>query len=79
MSLEGTTGLGLDTAKWPVGWFKGGSEPGVLSRSYFARSASGQEIVVSLMINDPKTPVNDSAQASELLTLAAGAFQLAER
>jgi hypothetical protein len=78
MSLEGTTGLGLDRKQWPEGWFKGGSEPGVISRSYYASNSQGQKFVVSFMINDLAVAINDSTRASELLTLAAGAFQLAE-
>lgn len=36
LSLTGTTELGLAADRWSVGYFKGGSEPGVLSRTLVA-------------------------------------------
>ncbi|MGP3977144.1 serine hydrolase [Streptomyces sp. 8N114] len=78
LSLMGTRTLGLDTDAWPTGWFKGGSEPGVISRNFMAGSASGKTYVVSLSVSDRKENVSNSATAAELLALSAGAFELAE-
>jgi hypothetical protein len=78
LSQQGTIELGLAEARWPVGWFKGGSEPGVLSRSYLATTADGRTFVVSMMISDPAASVNDAAHVAELLALGTGAFQLME-
>lgn len=78
LSLMGTRNLGLDEETWPVGWFKGGSEPGVISRNFVAGSAeSGETYVVSIMVSDPNEDVSAEADVSELLAVAAGAFEIA--
>ncbi|MDT0441829.1 serine hydrolase [Streptomyces johnsoniae] len=76
LSLMGTRILGLDTETWPTGWFKGGSEPGVVTRSFMAASATGETYVVSVLASDPENNVSDAATVSELLALSAGAFHL---
>ncbi|TDC19664.1 serine hydrolase [Streptomyces sp. 8K308] len=76
LSLMGTRILGLDTAAWPVGWFKGGAEPGVLSRSVLAQAADGRTFAVSAMVSDPARNVGGATAVSELLALLAGAFRL---
>jgi hypothetical protein len=77
MSLMGTRILGLDEDAWPVGWFKGGSEPGVISRSFLAGSAeSGETYVVSVLASDPAEEVSNTASVAELMALSAGAFEL---
>ncbi len=76
LSLMGTRILGLDTETWPTGWFKGGSEPGVVTRSFLAASATGETYVVSVLAGDPENNVSDAATVSELLALCAGAFRL---
>jgi hypothetical protein len=76
LSLMGTRILGLDEETWPVGWFKGGSEPGVISRNFLATSGeSGETYVVSVMASDPEQNMNESV-VTELLALSAGAFEL---
>jgi hypothetical protein len=57
---------------------QGGSEPGVLSRSYLATTTDGRTFVVSMMISDPAASVNDADHVAELLALGSGAFQLME-
>ncbi|WP_405802825.1 serine hydrolase [Streptomyces sp. NBC_01187] len=79
LSLMGTRTLGLDTDAWPTGWFKGGSEPGVISRNFMVESASGNTYVVSMSVSDPKENVSNSDKAAELLALSAGAFELADK
>jgi len=37
-------GLGLDPSEWPTVWFKGGSEPGVLTLGYMATNEQGSDV-----------------------------------
>lgn len=46
-------GLNLDMSRFPTVWFKGGSEPGVVTLNYLARTADDRTVVVSLMVSDP--------------------------
>ena len=66
----------LDPARWPTVWFKGGSEPGVLTLGYLATNSKGQTFVVVAMLSDPAAALSPSAQ-SELLAIVRGAFELA--
>ena len=59
-------GIELKPATWPRIWFKGGSEPGVLTLSYLARDSSGKTYVVVMMLANPKTSI---ASSSTLLGL----------
>ncbi|MCK2215429.1 serine hydrolase [Actinomadura sp. ATCC 31491] len=70
-------GLGLDPARWPRVWFKGGSEPGVLGLSFLARTAEGRTYVVALMGVSPEAPFDERTTGLELVALARGAFTLA--
>jgi len=88
-SLEGTPGLSplnsilsandggiaLNSSTWPRVWFKGGSEPGVLTLGYLARDEAGTSYVVIVMLSNP---VKALATASTLLGLGvvAGSFKL---
>jgi Beta-lactamase enzyme family/ORF 12 gene product N-terminal len=67
--------LGLDPAQWPTVWFKGGSEPGVLTLGYLATDSKGQTFVVVAMLSDPSAGLPPSATAG-LLAIAQGAFGL---
>jgi beta-lactamase class A len=69
-------GLGLDRATWPTVWFKGGSEPGVLTMGFLARSATGKTFVVTALTGDPRKPLDEAAAARELLALIGGSFTL---
>lgn len=72
-------GIGVSPAAFPAVWFKGGSEPGVLTLNYLAQAADGSLITASLMLSDPAHPLPESTSAQALavlrgsLTLAAGA------
>ncbi|GIH77933.1 serine hydrolase [Planobispora longispora] len=68
--------IGLDRKKWPLVWAKGGSELGVLDLAYLARSAKGRTYLVTSLTNDPKTPLDESKAAPELISLDRGAFAL---
>ncbi len=46
-------GIGLSRATWPLVWFKGGSEQGVLTLGFLARRADGTVAVVTLLLSDP--------------------------
>ncbi|GAB2934518.1 serine hydrolase [Nonomuraea fastidiosa] len=70
-------GIGLDRAKWPTVWFKGGSEPGLLDVGYLARTAGGRTYVVTAMAVDHKTPLGNVATL-EQVALARSAFTLAD-
>jgi Beta-lactamase enzyme family len=69
-------GLKLDAKLWPTVWFKGGSEPGVLTLGFFARGASGQGVVVVTMMSDTTQVLDEQAAVLELLELTRNAFTL---
>jgi hypothetical protein len=53
-------GLGLVRSEWPTVWFKGGSEPGVLTLGYMATNSKGQTFVVSAMLSSATVPLAPS-------------------
>jgi hypothetical protein len=69
-------GIGLSSSQWPAVWFKGGSEPGVLTLNYLATARGGRTYVVSVLTANPSSPVPDAA-ALTLLSAIRGAFTLA--
>jgi hypothetical protein len=69
-------GIGLDRTTYPLVWFKGGSEPGVLTVNYLARASTGQLLVSSLMLADPGRAFDEAAIIGEVLALARGGIQL---
>jgi len=68
-------GLGLDPSKWPTVWFKGGSEPGVLTLGYMATNRKGQTFVVSAMLSNATAALPPSSTFA-LVDAVAGAFGL---
>ena len=68
-------GIGLDPAQWPTVWFKGGSEPGVLTLGYLATNSKGQTFVVVAMLSDPYGLIPSSSM-TELPAIVQGAFGL---
>jgi hypothetical protein len=46
-------GIGLSRTTWPLVWFKGGSEQGVLTLGFLARRADGTVAVVTVLLSDP--------------------------
>ncbi|MFD5824659.1 serine hydrolase [Lentzea sp. NPDC060358] len=69
-------GLRLDRAAFPEVWFKGGSEPGVLTLNYLARTADGRVFVASVMVSDPVTALNEGVVAARGIAVAKGAMAL---
>ncbi|MEU8177055.1 serine hydrolase [Microbispora hainanensis] len=72
-------GLGLDADAWPTVWYKGGSEPGVLSMGFLARDAAGRTYVVTALTSDPRTALDETSAAPELLALVRGSFAMLAR
>jgi beta-lactamase class A len=72
-------GISLSATTWPKIWFKGGSEPGVLTLGYLAGDAHGNTFVVIALTEDTVAPVQEPL-AVELRALDAisGAFGLLE-
>jgi beta-lactamase class A len=68
-------GLGLDPSEWPTVWFKGGSEPGVVTIGYLATNSKGQTFVVSAMLSDATAALAPSADIA-LADAVASAFRL---
>jgi beta-lactamase class A len=71
-------GLPLGPGQWRTVWFKGGSEPGVLTLNYLATTRSGQTYVVSVLAANPTAPIPASA-GLKLLSAVSGALTLAAR
>ncbi|HET9140757.1 serine hydrolase [Actinophytocola sp.] len=69
-------GLGLDRSRFPTVWFKGGSEPGVLTLNYLTGTSTGDTFVTSLMISDPNAALDADRTVGRSLAIIKGAFQL---
>jgi beta-lactamase class A len=70
-------GMSLDPSQWGPVWFKGGSEPGVLTLTYLATTRGGQSYVVSVLAENPAAPIAQTAASLTLLSAIKGAFELA--
>ena len=53
-------GLQLDPAQWKTTWFKGGSEPGILTLAYLATTQTGQSYVVTVLAENPSQPIDEA-------------------
>ncbi len=62
-------GIGVARRTLPTVWFKGGSEPGVLTLNHLVRDARGRVFVSSVMAADPAKPLPAAATA-ELTAIA---------
>ena len=71
-------GIALSANTWSRVWFKGGSEPGVLTLGYLARDNAGKTFVVVVMLENPSKPI---ASSTTLLGLGVvtGALNLLHR
>jgi hypothetical protein len=69
-------GIGLHARQWPRVWFKGGSEPGVLTLNYLATTRGGRTYLVSVLAENPSAPISPQATLT-LLSAIKGAFTLA--
>jgi len=72
-------GLGLDAAQWQTTWFKGGSEPGVLTLNYLATTRSGHTYVVSALAENASAPIDKAGASLDMASAIKGAFALAAR
>ena len=70
-------GLGLSSTTWPTVWFKGGSEPGVVTLGYLARDSQGRAFVVTALASNPHSPI-DGGSTLVLRGLIRSAFNLLE-
>lgn len=68
-------GIGLDPSKWHGVWFKGGSEPGVVTLGYLATNKQGETFVVVAMVSNPNAALSPLS-TGELLAVDKGAFGL---
>jgi hypothetical protein len=68
-------GIGLDPSEWPTVWFKGGSEPGVLTLGYLATNRQGKTFAVVAMVSNPNAALSPLSP-SELAAVIKGAFGL---
>ena len=71
-------GIDLSATTWPRIWFKGGSEPGVLTLGYLARDNRGQTFVVIAFTENPVAALS-AASTLQLLAVEQGAFELLHR
>jgi hypothetical protein len=71
--------LALDPAQWKTTWFRGGSEPGVLTMAYLATTRTGHSYVVTVLAEDPSQPIDETIAAPVMLSAIKGAFTLAAR
>ncbi|ATE54702.1 serine hydrolase [Actinosynnema pretiosum] len=69
-------GIALPSARFPTVWFKGGSEPGVLTLSYLARRDDGTLLTASAMLSDPENALDEATAAAQVLAVLRGALQL---
>jgi beta-lactamase class A len=72
-------GLALDPAQWQTTWFKGGSEPGVLTLTYLATTRTGQSYVVTALAENPSQPIDENVAIPVMLSAIKAAFTLAAR
>ena len=68
--------LNLDPSQWSSTWFKGGSEPGVLTLNYLATTRTDQTYMVSVLTANPAAPIPPTATI-QLIGAVKGAFALA--
>jgi beta-lactamase class A len=72
-------GLQLDPSQWRTTWFKGGSEPGVLTLAFLATTRTGHSYVVTVLADNPSQPLDQATAIPAILTAVKEAFTLAAR
>ncbi len=65
-------GISFDRTTWPYVAYKGGSEPGVISTTWYLQRRDGRAFVLSIVLNDPHRTISTLAEAS----IAAAAVNL---
>jgi hypothetical protein len=72
------TAKAFNPAQWKTTWFKGGSEPGVLTLTYLATTRTGHSYVVAVLASNPSAPIfNPAITVPAVLSAIKGAFTLA--
>jgi beta-lactamase class A len=69
--------MSLDPNQWRSVWYKGGSEPGVLTLNYLATTRDGRSYVVSVLAENPAASIQETAAELTLISAIKGAFELA--
>jgi len=72
LSIETGT-IGLGPPAWRTVWFKGGSEPGVLTLGWLATNRRGRTFVVEAMVTNPDV-VLSATSITDLVAIARRAF-----
>lgn len=67
--------IGLARSTWPTIWFKGGSEPGVLTLGWLATNARGETFVVEAMVSNPRVALA-TASITDLVAIERRVFGL---
>jgi len=71
-------GLGLNPTAYPTVWFKGGSEPGVLTVNWMVRAANGRTVVISSMLGNPTANINEFSAIGVLFAITRAAVTLSQ-
>ncbi len=71
--------MSLAASQWRSVWFKGGSEPGVLTLNYLATTRGGKSYLVSVLTQNPTAALSETKAELTLISAVTGAFQLAAR
>ncbi|BCJ32735.1 hypothetical protein Athai_02380 [Actinocatenispora thailandica] len=71
--------IGLNRRRFPMVWYKGGSEPGVLTVNFLAGTDRGEQLAASLLLSDPERSLDEAALLPEVIALARGGLELAAR
>ncbi|MFF3002501.1 serine hydrolase [Kitasatospora sp. NPDC057940] len=69
-------GLNLAPSRFPTVWYKGGSEPGVITLNYLARTSDDRTLATSLMVSDAGTAPDKVGTALKGQAVIRGAFDL---
>ena len=71
-------GNGPDAAVWPTVWYKGGSEPGVLTLGWLATNRRGETYVVEAMVSNPDAALSADS-IPDLVSIAKRTFDLLDQ
>ncbi|WP_225725775.1 MULTISPECIES: serine hydrolase [unclassified Nocardia] len=72
------SGIALPTSQYPTVWYKGGSEPGVLTLNYLVRTAGGKLLVTSVMLSDQQAEL-PATTTLNAVGIAHAAIRLADQ
>jgi hypothetical protein len=66
--LSTNQGAALESSTWPYVAFKGGSEPGVISLTWYLRRHDGKAFVLSIILDDTHHGIDTAAAVSSALS-----------